>query len=75
MPKAIRPLPLIVGGALVAAGPLALWDVARKQVQEDPGFYDLPFAVAKVPWWWAGDLFITMTYGGLLLVAYGLGAV
>ena len=64
--------PTLIGGMLVAAGPLGLWDVARHQAERRQGHYDLPFGVAAVPWWFAGDLFIAVTWLGVFLMGYGI---
>ncbi len=44
----------------------ALWDLARHQVELRTGYYDLPFGY-RVPWWWAGDLFMLCGFIGMLL--------
>jgi len=54
---------------LFYAGLAGLWDLVRHQVELRTGFYDLPFGYT-VPWWWAGDLFITMAILGMMLTWY-----
>lgn len=41
------------------------WDMIRYQVDvcHACGLYSLPFGFS-VPWWWAGDLFVTMAFVG-----------
>jgi len=49
---------------------MGLWDIARHQVELNPGFYDLPFKALILPWYIAADLCVLMAFmGAVLLVA------
>lgn len=51
---------------------LGLWDIIRHQLELKTGFYDLPFAIT-VPWFIAGDLFVTM--GVIAMILYLIAVV
>ena len=60
-----------IAGLLVMGSTLGFWDLARHQVELNTGFYDMPFLLATVPWYIAGDLFISvagslMDYGATI---------
>jgi hypothetical protein len=61
-------LALALGAFGGVSGPYGLWDISRFQVDvcRACGVYPLPFAFS-VPWYIAGDLFVTMTFAGVLL--------
>lgn len=44
-----------------------LWDLNRHTLELHAGTYDLPFGV-NVPWWFAGDLFVSMGMAALALI-------
>jgi hypothetical protein len=57
---------LLLGAFSGTSGPYGLWDISRYQVDvcHACGVYPLPFAFT-VPWYLAGDLFVTMTFAGI----------
>lgn len=59
---------LLLGGFMGTSGPYGLWDLARHGYTDSPRtpYYPLPFVV-QVPWYVAGDLFVTMTFAGVLV--------
>ena len=56
----------VVSSLLTIVSSLALWDLARHQVELRTGFYDFPFGY-RVPWWFAGDLFVFLSFLGLII--------
>ena len=63
---------LSIGVLLIFSSLLALWDLARHQVELRTGFYDLPFGYT-VPWWFAGDIFVVLGIIGMIfLILWGL---
>ncbi len=57
---------LLLGAFSATSGTYGLWDLARHGYTDSPRTqtYPLPFGY-QVPWYVAGDLFVTMTFAGV----------
>jgi voltage-gated potassium channel Kch len=62
---------IMFGTAFSVIGPLVLWDIARTNLVAHNGLYSLPFGY-PIAWWIAGDLFIGITFLGVLLFSFGI---
>jgi hypothetical protein len=72
--KTLRVLALALGSWASTSAVYGLWDLARQNlscVAKGPCGYPLPFAI-YVPWYIAGDVFVTMAFAGM--AAFILGA-
>src|SRR5208337_4149328 len=72
--KTLRVLALAFGSWASTSAVYGLWDLARQNlacVAGKPCGYPLPFAI-YVPWYIAGDVFVTMAFAGM--AAFILGA-
>ena len=61
-----------VSALLLSFSLLGLWDLARKQATETKGVYDLPFMIATVPWYVAGDFLVLMGVASFVIVLWYL---
>ena len=64
---------ILLGSFMSISGPYGLWDIARFQVDvcHACGQYSLPFGF-EVPWYIAGDFFVTFSFLGSLVFILAL---